>query len=430
MFKVISFVPGTENTRRTKSLKTRNYDEAVKEAIRFHKEVKQQTNQELMQTEIELPDKRTIHIATKVSRPTLMIQVIAKFVAHLRGENVPAHLRVDRSEEYLKDVERHFERMVACLTKNDIETDSFFIEQVNDDVVGKLYSFLIQEQKYSNRTFNKAIGYYSSLFRWYTEEYNIPLRNPFDKIRRKKTNHSPQAITKEQFEQILNQITPENGIRRYKNGIKKTRNVYRPWLKDAFQLALFSGRRREEITSMKFTDIIEEKDGVFLIQVEDIKVNRIQKRHEPEEKKYNYVPVTPQLMDLLIEELSWKENKNKDSYILAPEITHNRVKSMVGPLSRGFSHFADQVAPDANLNFGSLRKTYISQMQVFSNGNAKSITGHSSDTILQNHYVDPIVIAKTARNFSVFNDNPEREQELEQARNRQAEHSNNKSKDR
>ena len=165
VFKVISFVPGTENTRRTKSLKTRNYDEAVKEAIRFHKEVKQQTNQELMQTEIELPDKRTIHIATKVSRPTLMIQVIAKFVAHLRGENVPAHLRVDRSEEYLKDVERHFERMVACLTKNDIETDSFFIEQVNDDVVGKLYSFLIQEQKYSNRTFNKAIGYYSSLFR-------------------------------------------------------------------------------------------------------------------------------------------------------------------------------------------------------------------------------------------------------------------------
>lgn len=431
VYKVYSFVPGSENSRKTKSLKTRNYDEAVKEAIRFHNEVKLKSSTELVQSESSIQTKHVHHPhITKSQRPTLLIQSIAKFVSHLRGENVPEHLKVERSEEYLKDVERHFERMVECLTGIGVETDTFLIDHVDDGVVGKIHSYLLHECQFSNRTYNKAVGYYSSLYRWYSEEYNVPLRNPFGKVKRKKINHTPQAITKEQFEQILNQITPENGTRNYENGVKKLRNLYRPWLKSAFQLALFSGRRREEIANLKFSDIIEEKDGVFLIRSEDLKVNRIQKRSEPEEKKYNYVPITPQLAQLLNDELGWSENKNTDRFIIAPEIIQNRAKLLTDGMSRGFSHFADQIAPDANLNFGSLRKTYISQMQVFSQGNAKVITGHSSDSVIQNHYLDPIVLAKTARNFEVFPERSERDVELEVARNRQPDHTNEKTIDR
>ncbi|MBK9638166.1 MAG: tyrosine-type recombinase/integrase [Bacteroidetes bacterium] len=426
VFKVIAHVSGSKNQRKTKSLSTINIDEAIMEAIRFQQEVKECKRDDNLQTGISTFEKREGG-QSEINKdiPVLLIECIAKYVSVLRGENVPEHLKVNRSEDYLKDIERHFERLIVCLETKKINTETLQLQNVNDSIVGLVYEYLLQDKQYSNRTFNKSITIYSSLFRWFNEEYNTQIRNPFNKVKRKKTHHTPKAITKEQYEQILNQITPENGIRHYEKGVKKTRNLFQPWLKDAIRLGAYSGRRREELLTMKYSDIIEDKDGVFLIKVEDIKVNRIQKREGTEEKKYNYVPVTPQLMELL-NELGFEKHKGTDTFLIAPDLKSNRNKVMVDSLTRGFSHYADQVAPEENITFKSIRKTYASQMQIATNGNARQITGHSSDAVLKDHYIDPQLIAKMSREFEIFPSDSNRESELEKVRSDQQENKKGK----
>ncbi len=124
------------------------------------------------------------------------------------------------------------------------------------------------------------------------------------------------------------------GVHAYENNIKPFRNYYRTYLKDAFRLALYSGRRREEIITLKFSDIITDKEGNSVIKSEDIKVNRIQKRNTPSEKKYNYIPVTHELNNLLME-MNWQEKQGSNDYILAPEVTTKRTKIMSDILTRG-----------------------------------------------------------------------------------------------
>jgi integrase len=173
--------------------------------------------------------------------------------------------------------------------------------------------------------------------------------------------------------------------------------------------------RREEILSLKFSDIIEYKDGTKNIRTEDFKVNRIQNRNESGKKKFNFIPVTASLL-VLLNELDYERNKDTDNFILAPEITKNRTRIMADILTKGFSHYYDQLNTGEHLTFKSLRKTYVTNLEIFM-GNAKAITGHSSDEVLRGHYLDQESISRAARNYSVFPATDNRKESLEQIRN-------------
>ena len=191
--------------------------------------------------------------------------------------------------------------------------------------------------------------------------------------------------------------------------------MYRPYLADAIRLALESGRRREEIVNMRFSDIVPDNDGFSFIKVEDRKVNRIRNRTRQEDKKYVLVPVTDSLQKLLFE-LGLEQYRDTDNYILAPDEKISRGRIMCDALSRGFSHYYAQLNTGKELSFKCLRKTYLSQLQVFTQGNAKIISGHSDDAVLEKFYLDKSVIAKAAKGFVVFPKADERKQELQQIR--------------
>ena len=117
------------------------------------------------------------------------------------------------------------------------------------------------------------------------------------------------------------------GNKEYATGKKRVRNFYRPWLADAFRVALETGRRREEIINLKFSDIVMENNGVSFIKAEDYKVNRIQNRKNESVKKYIFIPVTKSLKELLIH-LGYEKYKETGNYILAPEIQNKRTRVM------------------------------------------------------------------------------------------------------
>ncbi len=412
-FKVYIHVPGTENNRKTKTLGTRDVNEAIKEAMEFEKEVKN--------SNLDITEKNTKKVSGVVkkenSKPQLLIHALARYVGFLNNEGVPAHRVKVRSRDHIKDVERAFTNLVQCLTNSGHNIGTFNVNEINDNVAGEVFEYL-RNRKFANRTYNKYLSHYTSFMSWYAKEYDGNIRNWFEGIQREKLNTNPESITFEEFERLLAHITPENGIREYDKGVKHLRNYYRPWLAQGFRLALETGRRREEVINLKFSDI-EEKNGIpVLIKAEDKKVNRIQNRTKEESKKYIYIPVTNSLNELL-NELGYKQNKNMDKYILAPEVEISRNREMSDVLSRGFSHYYKQLNTGRELTFKCLRKTYITNLSLFMGGNTKAITGHSDDAVIERHYLDKQIIAQAAKNFEVFSKEPNRKMELDSIRKEQ-----------
>ncbi len=410
IFKVVIGVPGT-NQRRTKKLETRDVNEAIRQAIDFEKEVKSR--------DLVADRKREIKNGTakeQEKQPYLLIHSLARYIGFLHNEDVPVHRKKERSSAHIKDIERAFRLLVECLKKNNYDLKRVSINEIDDDIVGNVYEYLLDEKKFGNRNINKYLGYYTSFVDWYSDEYDQPLKNWFEKVKRKKLITNPKSITEQEFNSLLERITPENGIQESKSGTNGKRFLYRDWLKDAIRLGLLTGRRREEIINLKWSDLKVGDDGVEFFIVEDYKVNRIQGRKSEEEKKYNLTPITDELRILLIE-LGLDEQGGSDSFVLAPnEIKSNRVQAMSTDLSKGFSHYYNQLGIGKKLTFKNLRKTYVSKLSLFMGGNAKSITGHSDDAVIEQHYKDKQVFVKAAQHFSVFTKEGERKNELENIR--------------
>ena len=426
VFKQYVYVPGSKNQRRTKVFETRDVNEAIKLAIEFEKEVKgslsdsKESDKEKIilsnenTNEVQKVKNEEVKINPESNIPILLIHCLARYYSFLRNEGVPKFKQRIRTESHLKDIERAFKLLVTCLKKNGYDMNEFTIEQINDNVIGKIFEYL-EELRFSGRTHNKYINFYSSMLNWYNEEFETKIKNRFTKIPREIVNHNPESISYNEFIALLEQIKPENGVRNYDKGVKTHRNIYRPWLKNGIKLGLMTGRRREEIISMKWSDI-KEKDGMKYIQIEDLKVNRIQYRINEKAKKLIYIPVTNELKDLL-NELGYEQYKNTEKYILEPELINKRNRVMCDVLSRGFSHFYNQLKTGRELTFKCLRKTYITNLQIFlGNGNVKAITGHSENQVIDEHYIDKKEIAKASMNFSVFSKDNERKVELKEIR--------------
>jgi integrase len=288
---------------------------------------------------------------------------------------------------------------------------------INDRMVGELFRYL-EERKFANRTFNKHLTYYTSFLKWYSEEFDIPLKNWFDgkRINRKPVHHNPQSISREEFEALMNKVTLETKRMELGNSLKHKLDIYLP---DGFLLALETGRRREEVVMLKHNEIATEKDGTPLyIKIEDYKVNRIQKHSNEESKSYIYIPVTDSLHKLLLK-LGYEENKGTDKYILAPEIIENREKRLANALSEGFTRYYKQLNTGRELTFKCLRKNYLTSLSIYMRQgiDIKEISGHSTNAVLDEHYFVKKEIAKSLRKFKVFSNELERGEELEEIRN-------------
>jgi integrase len=406
-FKVSIHVPGSDNARKTRTLETRDVNEAIKQAMDFEREVKYS-----FQTGGLLPhDISKVH---SVRTPQLLSHVFARYIGFLHNEEVPSYRQKIRSPEHIKDVERALKLFAETLKKNQINIHQTLITQLNEKMVGMIYDRMENEKHFSSRSINKILSYLTSMITWYVDEYDVPIKNWFGKVPRKKIVSNPKAITKDEFEMLLGRIIPENGIKDYKKGKKPVRNLYRSWLPDAFSLALETGRRREEVISLRFDNIINDNNGSSYIKVEDFKVNRIQKLNE-NEKRYIYIPITSNLKKLL-NRLRYENQKNSSNYILAPEITTSRTRVMADILSKGFSHFYEQLETGRKLTFKSLRKAYITSMQIHTGGNAKSVTGHSDNAVIEKHYLDREAIAKSIKGFQVFNETPKRDEDIRKVR--------------
>ncbi len=402
-FKVILYLPNKQNNRITRILKTRDVYEAIQEATKIEKDIK----------EGKIPEEIHKPIKEKEETPTLLIHCFAKYISHLHGEGVPIHLRKQRTTAHIKDIERAFVTFIEAIDQRDIDFELLKIDDLNDTIIGYIYEYL-SNKNFSARTRNKYYSYGVSFLKWWQEEY-YPIRNWFSRITRHEEVQNPQSIQQDEYERLLEIISKENGVKVYPSKTKPTRNYFKSYLKSAFKLGLLTGLRREELINLKWSDIYYDKNSNPLyIKIEDYKSNRI--RHRENNKKFKYVPVSNSLSEML-STLEHSEDKNNNEFILAPEIRSQRTKVMADNLSRAFSHYYEQLDTGKSLTFKSLRKAYITALKMYVH-NPKEVTGHTENAVIEKHYIDREQIAISMKHFDVFpTKENHREKEIEQIRN-------------
>ncbi|TND10137.1 MAG: Uncharacterized protein FD123_385 [Bacteroidetes bacterium] len=421
-YKVIVHVPGTKNERKTKILETREYDEAVKQALDFQKEIKEAGKPEIEKTApVPLVSVAPIEPLVRPVFPNTeqtpektynLLELMSEYIGFLNNENVPEHRQKERTKEHIEQVERMFRYFAASLKKSGYDIESLRVDQINDTMIGKFHKYLQEDLKQGPRSYNRAMSILTSFYKHLARQGYL-IGNPFETVTRQAVNENIETIDEDEFMRLLEIVQkPELGWRTLLNG--KRKNLYKPWFKDALELGVYSGRRREEVARMKWSDVVYDKNGVPLhLQVPDYKVNR-QKGLSEENWKYNYAPMTSELRDLLTR-LGEEEHKGKDAYLIAPDETMQR-DTITSFLSRSFSHYYEQLQTGKELTFGCLRRTNISHLSgELGMENAQAITGHANTKIMKKHYADKRILAHAAQNFTVFN-KEKREAELKELR--------------
>lgn len=407
--RIKQYVENEEGRKVTKTYKEKDVEKILPIARVFKEEAKNEKKHELLQ--IESAQKKAGNTPSQTQQQTpanpenklpLLITALSFYIGYLSGdETFPSYMKRKRSSDYVAEVQRCFLRFVDCLKSAGYDVASLRVNQVNRDMVGLYYDYLLKEIKYSARSLNKNIGFMNSLYLFLGKEGHA-VHSPFANVIRKPVVTKAETISEEEFTSLLERITPENGIEQTPGKVKNYRGHYRSWLKNAFRLALETGRRRQELTAMTWSGVIYDSTrNPVCIRVEDIKVNNIRGVQKDEEKKFVFVPITENLMQLL-NEIGYEKYKNTDHCIIAPELKTRREKVLCDTMSRSFAHFIKLISIKKDLSLKSLRKTYITNLAISMGSNTKMVTGHSGDDILQRHYINHFEIAKSLRGFQVF----------------------------
>ncbi len=393
-YKLRVCIPGNKSSVITKLFDTRDENEVVIEAYKFR-------------AELEKNNFRTTIIPSKSKIPSSITEAMAFYLAYLNNDTPHEQEHKTRTLNHIKEVERFFKYFGDYLKLNQLNINQILFVNLDRDLVGKFKSFLLDNKDFAAKTYNKVISQMRIFVNYIINEFNIAMKNPFEGFTSLNSEKEINIIPIDEFDKLIKIITPENGKKTYLNQSKTktyTKSFYKPWIKYAFQLGLFTGRRREEFICIKFKDIMEDEHGKpTVIITEDYKVNRSKNISEKETKKTIRIPIIEPLQSLLIE-LGYEENKGKDMYILAPEETMKR-ETMKDFISKSFTHYYSQLNTGKKIEFSDLRKTYISYLYVEFGDKARLITKHSGIEVMLKHYIDEKVIKDLTIGFDPFKDN-------------------------
>lgn len=387
-FKAIVSIPGTDSKKRkTRIFNTRNLNDAIRLKLEFEEELQSNDYQST-----------TIHVDTPIARPELLIECMAMYLGYLNNEGVETHMVKVRTAKYIWEVENYFEKFCRSLKKNGIDHTLFKVSQLNDKVVALFHTFILDDLRHSNKTYNKMIALLRQFVDWLNNKKGYDLVNPFRSVQRRRENVNKTVVTLDEFDRFLEVITPENGFQVLPSGERKNR--YRTWLSDCFKLALETGLRREEFMTLRFSNIVSDQEGnPIFIEVDNYKVNRI-KGGDAFHGQKKFVPITKGLMDLLIA-AGYEKYRDSETYVIGNDEKPSR-QTLIDVVSKAFSHFWKQTGIEKDVQLKHLRKTYLTALVEHFGDKAPVISNHSGIDVLMKHYVNDQHLVTAAKGFSVF----------------------------
>ena len=372
VYRVRIHVPGTKNATKSFYLEAKNYNDAIIECALIEKELIQNGFEKVKQID-------------SVSLTDYSIgDALVKYREYMSGESKYAHLKKNLTQEHIDECVRFCWKLIenVALTKNIKRTRPTDIK-IED--VSNFYKWA--EQNYSSTTFNKCFKAIRTFFEFLIEVENIEMKNPFRKfVPKSSTTSIIDTITEEEFNRILTAVDIIDPIVKL-GGEGKIENRYKSFLKDGFKLFLLTGGRREEVVDLKWSDIYSTPQGIKLLIIDNLKVNRI-KKDAKERKKY--IGINADLEDFLIE-LGMNEKIGTDEYIIFPKRDRS-TKTMMNDLSKGFTYFKNGAGINKKISLSNLRKTYLTWHHQVLGDDTGLVSSHSTTHVLDKYYLDPKVL--------------------------------------
>lgn len=391
IFKVSFKIPGT-NSVRTKNLETRNLKVATKLAYEFREEL--EDNNYNQPGEPEEYDQQVQYM--------ILIDTMGMYIDYLNNVGVPEHLQKQRTERHINDVIRTFNYFRRVLTSMNYNLQLFRVDEINQNIVGKFHHYLLEVKNYANKTYNKHIATLRHFINWLIEKRGYKISNPFIEVLTLPTEERNETIEQKEFEKLISVIIPENSK---DTRVKYNKYYYKEWMASCFKIALYTGLRREEFLSLKWSSIeYNENNHPVLIKVPNFKVIRLKNDRNRTVQNIKWVPIIPELLKVLVDELGLERYRESDRYILAHD---DRIAREQLPLfvSKAFSHFWYITGINRDVRLNDLRNTYITKLYIMLGDSAKVITDHADMETIKKHYMKAKLISETATDFKVFESN-------------------------
>lgn len=382
-YKVKIHIIGGDGKKRTKVLDSKNYNDAVKEAIDFENQLKANNYEKV--------------VVIEEGNDYSILDAVIQYQRYLAGQHKYAHKIKKVSPEYQKECMRYCKYFLDNLkeVRNLVTTR---VIEVNQNDVARFY--LWAENHYGAKSFNKCMSALKAFFAFLIDVEEILMKNQFAVYESKSVvSRDVLTLTKEEFQVIIDSIGVVNPFQ-ILGGKGERKNMYRPYLIEGFKLFLLTGGRREDVVELRWSDILITIEGIRFFKIANKKVNRIKKTEQ-----YNkFIPINDDLFDLLLE-MGYETNKNTNDYILFPERTA-KAKTIMDALSKSFSHYVKESGVEKDVSLKNLRKTYITWMYRVMGKNTGLLTSHSGEKILKDHYIDSTVLSaieEAALKIKMFN---------------------------
>lgn len=376
--------------RKTKDLKSIEYDDAIVELIAWKKE-------------LESPILITINLKHQEICFELVEDCIKMYKDWLGGFGVPIHEKKNRSEKHIKQTIRYVSLFKEFLDSIGFNTNKQSVKKINKHLFGKYYEYAELNTK-SPSTFNHNIKSVKGFFNFLVDTKGYDMEHPCRKVSLKHEQPNPVSISDNDFLKLLSVINENDSIQIVGIKEKERKNRYRSWTADSFKLAAFTGMRLEEVANLKYSDIkLDVRGELDYLAGVDLKYERAHNYNNSKSKKIVPIPITPELENLLIT-LDYKNNIGLDKYLIDGDDKMNR-KSVAKAMSHAFTFYRRKAGLPNNFSLKHLRKTFLTKLQT-QTGLAASAGYQKSITVIDKHYLDKIAISRSIREkkFSYFDD--------------------------
>lgn len=379
VYKSVVYPPGSR-TAKTKVHQTRDIEAARVQHIEFEKTVKNGSLVTIQSKEIPRP------------KPQSIKECIGLYFEYIIGQLSETELTPNQ-----KQVIKYVLYFGRFLRSKGVNPETTYVGDIEPKYIKLFRSHL--EERYASTTVNRYLTFLNSFFNYLINKGGYQILNPFYDEKHKPTNHISKTFPIQDLEAFLCTITPDESIKIYKPKVRK--NLYKDYLKEIFLLALFTGRRREGLVTMKFNEITSDKNGrPYYITTYDIKYNKRYRLFKENDKKKIIIPVSVELEELLYV-LGYEEHKGTDRYIIASNAKAQR-DTIMNLASKAFSHYWVKYSSEKELEFNSLRKRYINEIDIKYGSRGKIITHGATGELINKHYRDVMEIIDDMKGQSLY----------------------------
>ena len=375
-----TYIDPITGKHKSKILVATQYEDAVIESINFKKGLKQQ---------IHTP-------ASIIGNDYTLADGIVKYRMYLNGDSEYQQYNKNLTPKYIRET-------IGFLVQfHDSVRENRKIEWIKPPQINRAdvsYFFGKIKEKYHPKSVNNIIQSLTTFFNFLIDKEDIVMKNYFKECASLPVpKQTIKTIEKEDFEAILNAVDTYHPILVQNNGNKI--NLYQTWMKDAFRLFLLAGGRREEIIYLRWSDIFTLKNGTKFFMIGNLKANRIQKT---DKEFVKYIPIGADLEKVLMD-MGMEHKKHSKERIIDPTEKYSN-NTMMGMITKAFSHFKKGAGIKSEITLKHLRKTYITWTNQVLGKDTGKITSHAGTKILNDHYLDPTILSaveKAALDVRIF----------------------------